>query len=109
MHGFVADSDVVAKESVLHYEHRMFIEGMAGRGRVAPPAAARAAAYGPQGMVFGGDPDEVADRILHLHSVHGHPRRIIQMDVGGMPQLEFLHGIGLLGAKVLPKIRTALD
>ncbi len=30
------------------------------------------------------------------------------MDVGGMPQLDFLHAIELLSTKVLPQIRAEL-
>ena len=59
-------------------------------------------------MVFAGDPDEIADRILHLHRFLGHSRQILQMDVGGMPHATFLKGIELLGAEVLPRIRKEL-
>ncbi|MEU9329031.1 SDR family NAD(P)-dependent oxidoreductase [Streptomyces canus] len=76
-------------------------------GAVAAPSRAdRAATYGPDGMVFVGGPDEITDRILHLHGLLGHTRQILQMDVGGMPQRDFLHGIELLGTKVLPQIRA---
>ncbi|WP_405514249.1 hypothetical protein [Streptomyces canus] len=64
-----------------------------GAVAAAPSRADRAATYGPDGMVFVGGPDEITDRIL-------------QMDVGGMPQRDFLHGIELLGTKVLPQIRA---
>ncbi|WP_199924545.1 hypothetical protein [Streptomyces sp. WM6386] len=59
---------------------------MAELGRPAPSRADRAAALEPGGMVFAGSPDEIADRILHLHGLLGHTRQILQMDVGGMPQ-----------------------
>ena len=58
-------------------------------------------------MVFAGGPDEIADRILHLHELLGHSRQILQMDVGGMPHATFLKSIELLGTKVLPQIRKA--
>ncbi|MBB5234137.1 hypothetical protein [Deinococcus budaensis] len=60
------------------------------------------------GMVFAGGPDEVADRILHLHGLLGHSRQILQMDVGGMPQAAFLRAIELLGTRVLPRVRQEL-
>ncbi|MET7474260.1 LLM class flavin-dependent oxidoreductase [Streptomyces sp. NPDC005648] len=107
-HGFVAGSDVQARSTYLEYEHRMMAEGLAELGRPAPSRADRAANYGPGGMVFVGDPDEIADRILHLHGLLGHTRQILQMDVGGMPQRDFLRGIELLGTKVLPRIRAEL-
>jgi alkanesulfonate monooxygenase SsuD/methylene tetrahydromethanopterin reductase-like flavin-dependent oxidoreductase (luciferase family) len=60
-------------------------------------------------MVFAGGPDEIAGRILHLHGLLGHSRQILQMDVGGMPHATFLKSIELLGTRVLPRIREALD
>jgi hypothetical protein len=56
-------------------------------------------------MVFAGGPNEIADRILHLHQLLGHTRHILQMDVGGMPQHLFHKSIELLGIEVLPQIR----
>jgi alkanesulfonate monooxygenase SsuD/methylene tetrahydromethanopterin reductase-like flavin-dependent oxidoreductase (luciferase family) len=83
-------------------------QAWAQAGRPVPPRSARASAFERGGMVFVGCPDEVAERILHLHGLLGHTRQILQMDVGGMPQREFLHGIELLGTKVLPQIRAEL-
>jgi alkanesulfonate monooxygenase SsuD/methylene tetrahydromethanopterin reductase-like flavin-dependent oxidoreductase (luciferase family) len=108
VHGFVADTSAQARSTYLEYEHRMMAEGMAELGRPAPARTDRAAALEPGGMVFAGSPDEIADRILHLHSLLGHTRQILQMDVGGMPQRDFLHAIELLGTKVLPQIRAEL-
>jgi len=108
VHGFVAESDTQARSTYLEYEHRMMAEGLAELGRPAPSRADRAANYGPDGMVFVGGPDEIADRILHLHQLLGHTRQILQMDVGGMPQRDFLRGIELLGTEVLPQIRAEL-
>lgn len=108
VHGYVADTGARARDSYLEYEHRMMAEGMAELGRPAPPRADRAAAFGPGGMVFVGSPDEIAERILHLHGLLGHTRQILQMDVGGMPHRDFLHAIELLGTKVLPRIRAEL-
>ncbi|WP_373559223.1 LLM class flavin-dependent oxidoreductase [Streptomyces sp. SA15] len=108
VHGFVAESDAQARSTYLEHEHRMMAEGLAELGRPAPSPADRAAQYGPDGMVFVGSPDEITDRILHLHGLFGHTRQILQMDVGGMPQRDFLHAIELLGTKVLPQIRAEL-
>jgi alkanesulfonate monooxygenase SsuD/methylene tetrahydromethanopterin reductase-like flavin-dependent oxidoreductase (luciferase family) len=108
VHGFVADTSAQARSTYLEHEHRMMAEGMAELGRPAPRRADRSAALAPGGMVFAGSPDEIADRILHLHGLLGHTRQILQMDVGGMPQRNVLHGIELLGTKVLPQIRAEL-
>jgi len=109
VHGFVADTDEQARATYLEYETRMFTEGMAEMGRPAPARLERASAYARGGMVFVGGPQEIADRIVHLHSLLGHSRQILQMDVGGMPQADVLRGIELLGTEVLPRIRTALS
>jgi alkanesulfonate monooxygenase SsuD/methylene tetrahydromethanopterin reductase-like flavin-dependent oxidoreductase (luciferase family) len=108
MHGYVAATDADARRTYLEYESRMFEEGMAEIGRVAPPRASRAAAYERGGMVFVGSPDEMAERLLHLHELLGHSRHILQMDVGGMPQRLVLRAIELLGTRVLPQIRAEL-
>ncbi|WP_435107002.1 LLM class flavin-dependent oxidoreductase [Nocardiopsis synnemataformans] len=108
VHGFVAESGERARATYLDYEHRMMADGSAELGRPAPARTDRAAALGPGGMVFVGDPNEIADRILHLHGLLGHSRQILQMDVGGMPQRDFLRGIELLGTQVLPQIRAEL-
>ena len=105
-HGLVADDDTAAKETFLRYEHRMFAEAMADLGRPAPSLESRAAQYGADGMVFAGGPDQIADRILGLHSLLGHRRHIVQMDVGGMPHGDFLRGIELLGTRVAPLVRA---
>ena len=109
VHGFVAEHDRQAKATYLEHELRMFETGTAEIGRPARAPSGRAAEYEPGGMVFVGGPDEVADRILHLHELLGHTRQILQMDVGGMPHTTFLKGIELLGTKVLPQIRKELE
>ncbi|XKK39764.1 LLM class flavin-dependent oxidoreductase [Nocardiopsis sp. ARC36] len=108
VHGFVAGSGEGARSAYLEYEHRMMADGSAELGRPAPARTDRAAALGPGGMVFAGAPNEIADRILHLHGLLGHSRQILQMDVGGMPQRDFLRGIELLGTEVLPQVRAEL-
>jgi alkanesulfonate monooxygenase SsuD/methylene tetrahydromethanopterin reductase-like flavin-dependent oxidoreductase (luciferase family) len=108
VHGFIAPDDRQAKSTYLERETRMFRDGMAEIGRTGPPPSGRAANYEPGGMVFAGGPNEIADRILHLHELLGHSRQILQMDVGGMPQAEYLKSIELLGTEVLPQIRKEL-
>jgi alkanesulfonate monooxygenase SsuD/methylene tetrahydromethanopterin reductase-like flavin-dependent oxidoreductase (luciferase family) len=108
VHGFVAADDRQAKATYLEHELRMFATGAAeiGRPPMAPPG--RESQLEPGGMVFAGGPNQVADRILHLHSLLGHTRQILQMDVGGMPHAAYLNAIELLGTEVLPQIRKEL-
>ena len=109
MHGFVAENDREAKSTYLKHEVLMFQTGSAEIGRPARAPSGRAAEYEPGGMVFVGGPNEVAERILHLHELLGHSRQILQMDVGGMPHEKVLKGIELLGTEVLPQIRKELE
>jgi alkanesulfonate monooxygenase SsuD/methylene tetrahydromethanopterin reductase-like flavin-dependent oxidoreductase (luciferase family) len=108
VHGFVAAEDRRAKATYLEHELRMFATGAAEVGRAAMTPTGRDRDYEPGGMVFAGGPDEIADRILHLHRLLGHSRQILQMDVGGMPHDAFLKSIELLGTEVLPQVRKEL-
>ena len=108
VHGFVAADGRQAKATFLEHELRMFNTGAAEAGRAPMAPAGREGTYGPGGMVFAGGPDEIADRILHLHRLLGHGRQILQMDVGGMPHTTYLKSIELLGTEVLPQIRKEL-
>ena len=109
VHGFFAADDRHAKATYLDHEHRMFVAGSAEIGRPMAPPAGREASYDAGQMVYVGGPNEIADRILHLHDALGHRRQIFQMDVGGMPHATFLRGIELLGTEVLPQVRKELS
>ena len=109
VHGFVAQDNRQAKAIYLDHQTRMFKEGIAEIGRTGPPPSRRASNYEPGGTVFAGGPNEIADRILHLHKLLGHTRQILQMDIGGMPHTTFLNSIELLGTEVLPQIRKELE
>jgi alkanesulfonate monooxygenase SsuD/methylene tetrahydromethanopterin reductase-like flavin-dependent oxidoreductase (luciferase family) len=108
VHGFVGENDREAKATYLEHEARMFQTGSAEIGRPMRAPVGRESDLEPGGMVFAGGPNEVADRILHLHELLGHSRQILQMDVGGMPHATFLKSNELLGTKVLPLIRKEL-
>jgi len=108
VHGFVGEDDRAAKATYLEHEFRMFEAGMAKIGRSGRAPAGRARDLETGGMVFAGGPNEVAERVLHLHELLGHSRQILQMDVGGVPHAVFLESIELLGTRVLPQIRQAL-
>src|SRR3954451_9960989 len=77
VHGFVGENDREAKATYLEHELRMFQTGSAEIGRPMRPSPGRARDLEPGGMVFSGGPDEVADRILHLHERLGHSRQIM--------------------------------
>lgn len=108
VHGFVGRDNRAAKATYLDHELQMFATGAAEVGRPGMSPSGREAAMESGGMVFAGGPDEIADRILHLHQLLGHDRQILQMDIGGMPHNTFLKSIELLGTEVLPQVRKEL-
>jgi alkanesulfonate monooxygenase SsuD/methylene tetrahydromethanopterin reductase-like flavin-dependent oxidoreductase (luciferase family) len=104
-HGFIAADGRQAKEQYFRHESAAY----AASGRFAAPSWADSAPnYSPGGMVFAGDPREIADRIIDLHHHLGHDRHFLQMDIGGMPHAEVLKSIELLGTEVAPRVRAEL-
>ena len=108
VHGFVGENDREARKTYLQYELNMFQTGSAQIGRPMRAPSGREVEL-ERGMVFAGGPDEIAERIIHLHKLLGHSRQILQMDVGGMPHEVFLKSIELLGTRVLPRGRKELE
>ncbi len=76
-------------------ERVSFTTGATEAGRAPMTPAGREKDLEPGGMVFAGDPEEIAERIIQLHSLLGHDRQILQMDIGGMPHTDVLtsHGV----------------
>ncbi|MCA3574591.1 MAG: LLM class flavin-dependent oxidoreductase, partial [Aestuariivirga sp.] len=109
MHGFVADSTEAAKN--IFYEPHNGVMNRIGRERGWPPSGVREfeAACGPSGHLLIGDPERVADRIVELHRIFRNDRILIQMAIGAMPHIELMHAIELLGTKVAPRVREALQ
>jgi alkanesulfonate monooxygenase SsuD/methylene tetrahydromethanopterin reductase-like flavin-dependent oxidoreductase (luciferase family) len=56
-----------------------------------------------------GDPDEVAERIVHLHGHLGHMRHFLQTDIGGLPHEHLLESITLLATEVKPRVKRLLS
>lgn len=108
VHGFVGEDDRAARKTYLDYELRMFQMGSAEIGRPMRAPTGREVDM-ERGMVFAGGPEQIANRIIHLHKLLGHSRQIVQMDVGGMPHEIFLKSIELLGTQVLPRVHQALN
>jgi alkanesulfonate monooxygenase SsuD/methylene tetrahydromethanopterin reductase-like flavin-dependent oxidoreductase (luciferase family) len=104
-HGFIAADGARAKQAF--YEKELFVMRSVGRS-VAPDSSFFEQRYNPGGMVFAGDPSEIADRIIDLHRGLRHSRHIIQMDIGGMPHRDVLTAIELLGTEVAPRVRAEL-
>lgn len=81
-----------------------------GRRRGFPPLPREAydRDTAPRGALFVGSPEEIAERIVALRADLGHDRHLIQMDIGTLPQRDFLRSIELLGTQVKPLVDAAL-
>ena len=106
--GFVGDNAAAAKD--MWYRHWHEIMSTVGKVRgFAPPSRSHFdhEANGG-GALFVGGPEEIAERIVALHSRLGHDRQFFQMDLGQLPQRNFLHAIELLGTRVKPLVDAEL-
>jgi alkanesulfonate monooxygenase SsuD/methylene tetrahydromethanopterin reductase-like flavin-dependent oxidoreductase (luciferase family) len=104
-HGFIGRDGHQAKALFFRHEQAAY----AAFGRFPTRSWEDAAPnYSPGGMVFAGDPEEIAERIIDLHHHLGHTRHFLQMDIGGMPHTEVLRSIELLGTEVAPRVRAEL-
>jgi probable LLM family oxidoreductase len=106
--GLVAPTKQEALERFFPGWHALNVE--MGKRRGWPPPdqdAFLAQAHGP-GAYYVGDPDDVAERIVDLHGHLGHMRHFLQMDLGGLPQEQFLESLTLLATEVKPRVERLL-
>ena len=107
-HGFVADTaEEAARVAFEPFARRM---SRIGRERGWSPYDRRQfeAERRPEGALFLGSPDEVAEKILYQHELFGHDRFLVQLTVGPLPHERVLRAIELLGTEVAPRVREAL-
>lgn len=78
------------------------------RGWQKPDTRAYYAQAEAPGAYYVGDPDDVAERIVHLHQHMGHMRHFLQMDIGGLPQEHFIESLTLLATEVKPRVERLL-
>ncbi|TRW99152.1 LLM class flavin-dependent oxidoreductase [Paracoccus sp. M683] len=106
--GFVGEDSNAAKELWWNHYHEAFRAIGEIRGFPAPQRAGYDRDANGKGALFVGSPEEIADRILALHGAMKHDRHFFQMDLGQLPQKDFLRSIELLGTKVKPLVDAAL-
>ena len=109
MHGFVAETTEAAKD--IFYQPHNAVMNRIGRERGWAPSglAQFEASCGPDGHLIIGDPDHVADKIISLHRIFKQDRIMIQMAIGAMPHAQLMRAIELLGIKVAPRVKEALQ
>lgn len=106
--GFVGENAQAAKDLWWNHYHEAFRALGEIRGFPAPQRAGFDRDANGKGALFVGSPEEIAERIVDLHRVMKHDRHFFQMDLGQVPQREFLNSIELLGTKVKPLVDAAL-
>ncbi|WP_166983894.1 LLM class flavin-dependent oxidoreductase [Paramicrobacterium fandaimingii] len=106
--GLVAPTKKEAMERFYPGWRNLNIEMGKLRGWGAPDKRQFDAQAEAPGAYYVGDPDEVAERIVHLHGYMGHMRHFLQMDIGGLPQEHFLESITLLATEVKPRVERLL-
>lgn len=106
--GLVAPTKKAAMERFYPGWRNLTIEMGKLRGWGAPDKRQFDAQAQAPGGFYVGDPDEVAERIVHLQGHMGHMRHFLQMDIGGLPQEHFLESITLLATEVKPRVERLL-
>ncbi|MEE6287946.1 LLM class flavin-dependent oxidoreductase [Georgenia sp. MJ173] len=106
--GFLADDDAGARAFFYPYHSANMANIAAERGFAPPNRISFEAQSGKHGAFFVGSPEVVADKIVTLHQALGHDRQILQMDYAGVPQVEVLRSIELLGTQVKPLVDAEL-
>lgn len=108
VHGFVADTDELARDQF--YGPSTEVMNRIGRERGWGPSNRahfdRSAA--PDGALFIGDPETVARKIIAHHKIFRNDRFLLQMAIGLMPHDQIMRGIELYGTRVAPIVRDAL-
>ncbi|MGP9650125.1 LLM class flavin-dependent oxidoreductase [Glutamicibacter sp. AOP38-B1-38] len=106
--GLVAPSAKEAEERFYPGWYNLNIEMGRLRGWPKPDKRAFDAQVAAPGAYYVGSPDEVAERIVHLHGYLGHMRHFLQSDIGGLPQEHLLESISLLATEVKPRVERLL-
>ena len=108
VHGFIADTTQVAADQF--YGPQAEVMNRIGRERGWGPTnrAHFNQSIGPNGNLFLGDPQTVAEKIVRHQRLFRNDRFLLQMAIGLMPHDQIMRGIELYGTKVAPLVRAAL-
>ncbi|MGV1834119.1 LLM class flavin-dependent oxidoreductase [Rhizobium rhizogenes] len=108
VHGFVADTTEAAADQF--YGPQAEVMNRIGRERGWGPTSRTQfdQSRGPNGALFVGDPETVAEKIVAHHKLFKNDRFLLQMAIGTMPHDQIMRGIELYGTKVAPLVRKAL-
>lgn len=107
-HGFIAETTEIACEKFFPpTQQAMNVIGRE-RGWGHYDRAAFDAARSFEGALYVGDPETVAQKIIHLRKNVGIKRFMLHVPVGTMPHEDVMKAIELLGTKVAPMVREEI-
>ncbi|MFD0826726.1 LLM class flavin-dependent oxidoreductase [Neobacillus sp. M.A.Huq-85] len=108
-HGFIAeDTETAADKSFPSTQQAMNVLGRE-RGWGHYSRASFDAARSFEGALYVGDPETVAEKIIHLRKHVGITRFMLHTPVGTMPHEDVMKAIELLGTKVAPRVREKIS
>ncbi|MCD9198585.1 LLM class flavin-dependent oxidoreductase [Aeromicrobium wangtongii] len=107
--GHVADTDEQAREEL--WPHWAVQRERIGRERGWPPPTRQEfeVAAGPEGAVYVGSPQTVADKIVRNTRILGLDRFDLKFSNGTLPHDKLMRSIELYGTKVAPLVHAALE
>lgn len=107
-HGFVAeDTETAANQFFPSTQQAMNVLGRE-RGWGEYTRASFDAARSFEGALYVGDPQTVAEKIIHLRKQVGITRFMLHVPVGTMPHDQVMKAIELLGTEVAPRVREEI-
>lgn len=108
-HGFVAeDTETAAAKFFPSTQYVMNVLGRE-RGWGHYDRASFDAARSFEGALYVGDPQTVADKIIHLRKNVGITRFMLHVPVGSMPHDDVMGAIELFGKEVAPRVREEIS
>lgn len=108
-HGFIAENTELAADKFFPSTQQSM--NVLGRERGWGPYTRSSfdAARSFEGALYVGDPDTVAQKIIHLRKQVGITRFLLHVPVGTMPHEDVMRAIELLGTEVAPRVREEIS
>lgn len=104
-HGFVAEDTELAADRFFPSTQHVMNTLARERGWGPYTRSTFDAARTLEGALYVGDPDTVAEKVIHLRKNVGITRFMLHVPVGSMPHDQVLKAIELFGKEVAPKVR----
>ncbi|WP_088034331.1 LLM class flavin-dependent oxidoreductase [Evansella clarkii] len=107
-HGFIAETTETAADKFFPSTQQVMnvIGRERGWGHYDRSSFDNARSY--EGALYVGDPDYVAEKIIHLRKNVGITRFMLHLPLGTMPHDEVMNAIELLGKEVAPRVKAEI-